>query len=133
MANQSKLKRKRSEQPATWKDAAEAMKLFQKDKNFVYVEVMDCVPGSNIRAVRQEEVFKLMKSMNKEGLLLTSIIHVVEPDPTDKKQGKYRVIDGMHRVTACQTLAAAGTKGFTQASLLNLACHSLTCCTPHVS
>ena len=117
MANQSKQKRKgtkrsRAQQPQ-WKTGSDAMRCFAKQSQPMAIAVASCIPGSNIRAVRMDEVFKLTLSFKRQGLLPHKCIHVVDRDPDDS-ESKYRVIDGMHRVTACQVLTEQGLEGFTE-------------------
>ena len=61
----------------------------------------DCIPGSMIRAVRPSGVKVLKEAFAREGYQQTAIAC------NEVKKGgavKYRIIDGMHRVTALQQL-----------------------------
>ena len=89
------------------------MNYFRKNIQAIAIPVDSCVPGSNIRAVRKDAVFKLTLSFQREGPLPHCCIHVVDRDPDDS-ESKYRVIDGMHRISACRVLTDHGVQGFTK-------------------
>ena len=99
-----KTKSRQAKPKKKWTNAEEALELFladpQPDNG---IPVSECVPGSNIRVVRQHSVTKLMDSILTDGWNHTSRITVLEKD----SEGHYRVVDGMHRVTALQLLLKA--------------------------
>lgn len=69
------------------------------DPNPRLIDVASCVPGSRIREVREQGVLDLIKSITAHGYSQDSIICVVATD-----DGIYKVVNGMHRVTALQRL-----------------------------
>ena len=97
-------KAKSAEVSKQWENTEQALELFKADPQPDNgIPVVDCVPGSNIRAVRQHDVAGLMRSIKKDGWNHTSKITVLERNG----QGKYKVVDGMHRITALMNLLKA--------------------------
>ena len=73
------------------------------------VDVADCEPGSCIRQVRQEGMMKIKRSFRKNGFTK----HLGQLTVIDKGQnGKWRVVDGMHRVKAAKELVREGNNDF---------------------
>lgn len=65
--------------------------------NYQLIEPSDLVTGSNVRAISEHGVSIIIQSILKSSWNPNTIITVT---PDTKKNGKYRVIDGAHRLAA---------------------------------
>lgn len=89
-----------SEQKEQWSTVQECIAMYTAEKQpDVGIPVRACVPGSNIRGVRANVADELKQSMYEKGYVGGNI-YALEKDADDE----YKVIDGMHRVTALKAL-----------------------------